>query len=76
MSQNSTKGGPFGSAGGRIPEGGGGGGGEFVRPLPKFATDSDSDPEFFFNGIVLIMIVSIDISSAYSIFFVSFKTQN
>ena len=36
ISQNSSKGGPFGSAGGRIPEGGRGGG--FVRIPPKSST--------------------------------------
>ena len=39
ISEKVSKGGPFGSAGGQIPEGGGGGGGAFAPSPPKSAPD-------------------------------------
>ena len=46
ISQNSTKGGPFGSAGGRLPEGGGERASASPPPPPKSATENG---RFFFN---------------------------
>ena len=53
ISQNSTKRGPFGSAGGRIPEGWGS-----APPPPKSATDSDYKPQNNFLWLLRLLFIS------------------